>query len=152
MKQLTFATMWGWALENTNRLTFDTEVQLFDLLFALYCMEEDKHYTASQISRYKSGREHLPRKLVSRYWMAADYIEDLEEAVLTVLLPNYPDLPGAIDQLACMIAGDATLTQRQRDKLLDGCNADGGEATAAWLAYILRYSMLVRPDSSTKAA
>lgn len=85
MKQLTFATMWGWALENTNRLTYSSEIELFELMFAQYCEDEDKHYNASRISCYKSGREHLPRKMVSRYWLAPDYAADLEDAVLTVL-------------------------------------------------------------------
>lgn len=152
MTQLTFSSLWGWILSQTNRLTYDTEVELFELLFARYCEDQDKHYSASRISRYKSGREHLPRKMVSRYWLAADYIQDLEEAVLTVLLPCVPDLPGAIDQLVCLIGDDDTLTRCQRDKLLENCNADGGEATAAWLAYILRYSMLVRADGGVKAA
>lgn len=152
MTQLTFASLWSWMLSQTNRLTYDTEVELFELLFEQYLTDEDKHYAASRISCYKSGREHLPRKMASRYWLVADYAADLEEAVLTVLLPCIPDLPGAIDQLVCLIGDDETLTRCQRDKLLEGCNADGGEATAAWLAYILRYSMLVRPDSRTKAA
>ena len=152
MTQLTFASLWGWVLSNTNRLTYDTEVELFDLLFAKYCETEDKHYSASRISCYKSGREHLPRKMVSRYWTCQEYIEDIEEAVLTVLIPCIPDLPGAIDQLVCLIDGDETLTRSQRDRLLEGYSADGGAATTAWLAYILRYSMLVRADGGAKAA
>lgn len=152
MTQLTFAGMWGWMLSNTNSLMFDSQVELFDLLFAKYCEVEDKHYTASRVSNFKAGREHLPRKMVSRYWLASEYIEDLEDAVLTVLIPCFRELPGAIDQLMCLIDGDETLIRCQRDKLLEGCSADGGAATAAWLAYILRYSMLVRADGVDKAA
>ena len=44
------------------------------------------------------------------------------------------------------------IDREQGSILLEGCNADGGEATAAWVAYILRYAMLVRSDSGIKAA
>lgn len=152
MKKLSFPIFWEWVLACSRPITYDTQLELFCLLFDAYSVETDKHYTAVQVSRYASGKEHLPRRMVSKYWLVENYISDLEEAVLTVLIPAIPDLPGAIDQLICIVGEDDTLTRRQRCILLEGCNADGGEATAAWVAYILRYAMLMRSDSGIKAA
>ena len=111
MKKLSFPIFWEWVLACSRPITYDTQLELFCLLFDAYSVETDKHYTAVQVSRYASGKEHLPRRMVSKYWLVEDYISDLEEAVLTVLVPAIPDLPGAIDQLICIVGEDDTLTR-----------------------------------------
>ena len=150
MSKFDFSAMWTWIIQHACPVTYRKETDLFEQLFWSYLREENAIFDAARISRIKSGRERLPRKMVALYNSRGEYVAALRDEVKTLLALDFADAPGALAELIDMIASDETISPVKRRNLLRGSVVDGWEPPVDWVTDMICYSMLPRAGAPAR--
>lgn len=150
MSKFDFPAMWTWIIQHACPVTYRTETDLFEQLFWSYLRDENAIFDAARISRIKSGRERLPRKMVALYNSRDEYVSDLKGEVETLLALDFADAPGALAELIDMVGSDETISPIQRRNLLRHSAVDGWDQPIDWVTDMICYSMLPRADAPAR--
>lgn len=150
MSKFDFSAMWTWIVRHASPVTYQKETDLFEQLFWSFLRDENAIFDAARISRIKSGRERLPRKMVALYNSRGEYVSDLRDEVETLLALDFADAPGALEELISMIESDETISPIQRRNLLRPSAVDGWDQPIDWVTDMICYSMLPRTDTPPK--
>lgn len=151
-KMLNFAAIYEWIEKNSMRVTYRSQVDIFEAIYNHYIVAEGVHYSAGRISQFFRGNAALPAEMVTRYQLDDAYITSLMDAVEALLAIDFADAPAALANLAQMIEEDDTISDIQKNNLLYRVNIEGGDASAAWATDVIRFAMLPRRDIRSKIA
>lgn len=152
-RRVDFSAVFCWIIRNTReRVSFSSDVDLFEKLFDKYLRDECVVYSPGRISQFKSGRAFLPRQLVSRYWMDDDYRNDLWIKLESLLVIDMTDAEKALAELVQLIQEDNTISETQRNTLLHCTCKEQCDQQVEFLVNVLLYAMRVRGDPNSKSA
>lgn len=151
-KKLDFAAVFAWIERHSSRVTYRSQIDLFEQLFDHFVVVEAMHYSAGRICQIFRGNAPLPAEMVTRYQLDDAYITSLMDEVEALLAIDFADAPAALEDLAAMVAADDTISDIQRRNLLYRVDFEGGAASAAWVVDIIRFAMLPRRDTRQKIA
>lgn len=152
-RRIDFSAVFYWIVRNTrDRVSFSSDVDLFEKIFEKYIRDECVVYSPGRISQFKSGRSYLPRQMVSRYWMDDDYQNDLWIEIESLLVMDMTDTEKALAELVQLIQEDNTISDTQRNMLLHCTCKEQCDRQTEFVVNVLLYAMRVRGDPGCKSA
>lgn len=152
-RRVDFSAVFCWIVRNTrDRVSFSSDVDLFEKLFSKYLRDECIVYSPGRISQFKSGRSYLPRQLVSRYWLDDDYQNDLWIEIESLLVMDMTDEETALEELVQLIREDDTIREAQKNNLLHCTCREEHDRKIELVMNTLLYAMRVRGNPNSKSA
>lgn len=149
MASFDFSAIWKWIIRNATPVTFDNEVDLFEQLFWPYVRNEKAVFESARISKIKSGREQLPKKMVALYNSRGEYASALMDEVEKLLSLNFADAGKAMAELVEIIRSDDTISPTEKRNLLHRAAVDGWDQPVEWVTAMICRSMMFRAASKT---
>ena len=149
MASFDFSAIWKWIIRNATPVTFDNEVDLFEQLFWPYVRNEKAVFESARISKIKSGREQLPKKMVALYNSRGEYASALMDEVENLLSLNFADAGKALAELADIIQSDDSISPTEKRNLLHRAAVDGWDQPVQWVTDMICRSMMFRQQAKT---
>ena len=149
MESFCFSTLWKWTIRNATPVSFNTEQDLWEQMFWVFLRDEKAVFESARISRIKSGREQLPKKMVALYNSREEYASALMDEVEKLLSLDFADAGKALAELADIIQSDDSISPTEKRNLLHRAAVDGWDQPVQWVTDMICRSMMFRANAKT---